>query len=85
VKYTVLITRRAQKELANLPPDAFVRVLAAIRDLADNPRRHGSSKLTSREGWRLRIGDYRVLYTIEDEVHRVTVIHVGHRRDVYRS
>ena len=66
MKYAVLITPRASKELA------------------DNPRRHGSAEPTGRDGRRIRIGDYRVLYTIDDSANTVTVFQVGHRRDVYR-
>ena len=84
MKYAVLITPRASKELANLPRDTYTRVLSAIQDLADNPRRHGSAQLTGRDGHRLRIGDYRVLYTIDDSANTVTVFQVGHRRDDYR-
>lgn len=82
--YELLILRRAQKELADLPSDAYQRVRDAIRELARNPRPSGSRKLTGRDGWRLRVGDYRVLYDIDDVNHTITVLHVGHRRDVYR-
>ena len=82
--YVVLITRRAQRELGGLPSGAYRRVKAAIAGLAADPRPPGCVKLTGLEGWRIREGDYRVVYTINDDAHEVTVQHVGHRRDVYR-
>ena len=82
--YTILILRRAQKELADLQGDAYERVRDAIRELAQNPRPTGYIKLEARAGFRLRIGDYRVIYEIEDEQRIVTILHIGHRRDVYR-
>ena len=58
-------------------------IRAAIDSLADVPRPAGCKKLTDRPAWRIRVRDYRVLYEIDDRVIRVTVIEVGHRRDVY--
>ena len=84
MKYRVSILRRAQKELANLPSEAFERVRDTLRSLADDPRPLGCKKLQGREGWRIRVGNYRVLYKIDDDQHTVEVVHIGHRRDVYR-
>jgi len=84
MNYTVLILRRAQKELAQLPGDTYERVRDAIRALSQNPRPPGSFKLIGREGRRIRVGNYRVIYEIDDQQQTVTVLHVGHRRDVYR-
>jgi len=83
VNYTVLILRRAQKELAQLS-HPYARVRDAIRALAQDPRPQRSLKLTGREGWRVRVGDYRVVYEIDDQQRTVTILHVGHRREVYR-
>jgi len=82
--YTVLILRRAQKELAQLPSEVYERVRDAIRALGSNPRPPGCLKLQGREGWRIRTGSYRVIYEIDDERHTVTILHIGHRRDIYR-
>jgi mRNA interferase RelE/StbE len=82
--YAVTILRRAQRELKDLPPDVFRRVAIALRALGDNPHPPGCQKLTGRDGWRVRVGDYRVVYEIDDAAHSVLVLHVGHRRDVYR-
>jgi mRNA interferase RelE/StbE len=83
VDYEVLILRRAQKELANLPKPNYLRMRDAIVALASNPRPTGCKKLTGREGWRIRSGDYRIIYEIDDPQRRVTVLNVGHRKDVY--
>lgn len=82
--YALFILRRAQKELAALPAEAYERVRDSIRELAGDPRPPGCAKLTGRNGWRIRVGDYRVIYEIDDAERTVTVLHVGHRRNVYR-
>ena len=82
--YTVTILRRAQRELAQVPPGSYERVRDAIRALAENPRPSGSTTLAAREGWRIRVGDFRVIYEIDDHQQTVTILHIGHRRDVYR-
>lgn len=84
MSYAVFILRRAQKELAGLPREVYLQVRDAIRELSQEPRPIGCKKLVGREGWRIRIGDYRVIYQINDEQQTVTVLHIGHRRDVYR-
>jgi mRNA interferase RelE/StbE len=83
MEYAVTILRRAQRELAGLPSEAYQRVRDAIRGLAQNPRPPGCLKLTGREGWRIRIGVYRVIYEIDDSKRTITILHVGHRRNIY--
>ncbi len=83
MSYAVAILRRAQKELGQISSPSFERVCDAIRSLAGNPRPPGCLKLTGREGWRIRVGDYRVIYEIDDPARTVLVLHVGHRRDIY--
>ncbi len=83
MEYDVFILRRAQKELANLPKSNYERGRDAIAALASNPRPAGCKKLSGREGWRIRSGDYRIIYEIDDRQRQVTVLHEGHRRDVY--
>jgi len=82
--YAIAILRRAQRELQRLPHEDYERVREAIRALAQNPRPAGCLALTGRAGWRIRVGNYRVIYEINDVQHTVTILHVGHRRDVYR-
>ena len=81
---SVWVLRRAQKELAHLPKDSYERVRDRIRALAEDPRPPGCLKLVGRAGWRLRVGNYRVVYEINDAEEKITVLHVGHRRDIYR-
>ena len=83
MNYAVSILRRAQKELGQLSSPSFERVCDAIRSLAGNPRPPGCRRLVGREGWRIRVGDYRVIYEIVDPARTVLVLHVGHRRDIY--
>ncbi|OHB64556.1 MAG: plasmid stabilization protein [Planctomycetes bacterium RBG_13_62_9] len=82
--YAINILRRAQRELAGLPQEFYMRVRDAIRELAEEPRPNGSRKLAGRVGWRIRVGSYRVVYEIDDASHVITIMHIGHRRDVYR-
>ncbi len=60
------------------------RVVDALQELKLNPRRTGVKKLRGRDGYRIRVGDYRVLYTINDELQEVEVYSIGHRKEVYR-
>lgn len=84
MNYALFILRRAQKELAKLPAETYERTKSAIWNLSQEPKPTGCQKLSGREGWRIRVGDYRVIYEIDDVQRTVTVLHVGHRRDVYR-
>jgi len=84
MRYAVFILRRAQKELAELPSEIYERAKEAIRSLGEDPRPHGCRKLARREGWRVRVSDYRIIYEIDDTARVVTVLDIGHRRDVYR-
>lgn len=83
MSYSILTLRRAQKQLEQVPGKDYQRVKDAINSLAQEPRPRGCSKLVAREGWRIRVGDYRVIYEIDDSQQVVTVLHVGNRRDIY--
>ena len=83
--YTVRLLRSAEKALRKLPPQARGRIERRLSELEGNPRPPGVRKLSGRDDeWRLRVGDYRVIYRIRDEILEVLVIDVGDRRDVYR-
>ena len=82
--YALSIRRGAQKNLLALSASEQERVIAAIRKLAHNPRPAGVKKLSGREAWRIRVGDYRVIYEINDNELTVLVVDVGHRREIYR-
>jgi len=84
MSYAIAIRRRAQKELQHLPPGAYEQARDAIRALAHNPRPTGCQKLTARSGWRIRVGEFRVIYEIDDKKQSILVLHIGHRRDIYR-
>lgn len=84
-EYEVLIERSAEKDLRRLPEEVHDRVIGSILTLALNPRPPGAKKLVgSKSDWRIRVGDYRVLYDIADQVRIVRVYRVRHRRDVYK-
>lgn len=83
--YSLLLTRSAAKELDGVPTKDRHRVVARIAALADDPRPMGAEKLSGANKYRVRQGDYRILYEIEDAALVVTVVRVGNRRDVYRG
>lgn len=83
--YRVLLERSAEKELSRLSTEIHDRVVTAIRELAKNPRPSGCRKLAgSKNDWRIRVGDYRVVYEIADTIRVVRVNRVRHRRHAYR-
>jgi mRNA interferase RelE/StbE len=84
VAYRLLVKASAAKELATVPTKDRRRLIERIRALANEPRPHGSQKLSGRDKYRLRQGRYRVVYLIDDAAREVTIFKVGHRRDVYR-
>ena len=84
MSYRVELETRALREFRKLPSDARESVGDAFEDLQKNPRPPGAKKLSGVDGWRVRIGAYRVLFTIDDSARLVRVYRVGHRREVYR-
>ena len=84
MNYEVSILRRAQRELSELPAVDYERVRDVIRGLSEEPRPPGCVKLTGHDGWRIRVGRYRVIYDVEDAQNTVVVLNLGHRRDIYR-
>ena len=82
--YRVVIKRSAEKELDALPVSVRQRIAVRLLALEDSPRPSGVKKLQGEESYRLRVGDYRVLFTINDRQQVVTIYAVGHRREVYR-
>ena len=82
--YRIEVKPAARKMLRDLPRLALERVDVAILALAENPRPVGCVKLSNSEAWRVRVGNYRIVYEIIDRLLVVTVIEVGHRREVYR-
>ncbi len=85
-RYRVDIKPSARRAAQRLPARARVRLVAAIDALGDNPRPDGCKKVAGVEHlYRARVGDYRIVYEVHDEVLHVLVIRVGHRSDVYRG
>lgn len=82
--YKVNILHKAQKQLAKIPASDYKKIKQAILDLAHDPRPQGAKKLKGRPSWRIRQGDYRVIYEIQDNQLIVIVLDVGNRKDIYR-
>lgn len=83
--YEIQIKRSAEKDASAIPDRLFERVMAAILRLESEPRPRGVVKLRGIEKYHIRVGSYRVLYTIDDSNRRVEIVGIGHRRDVYRG
>ena len=84
--YRLEIKDSARKQIVRLPKPDQRRVMAAIADLADTPRPDGVRKIVGADSaYRIRVGDYRIVYEIHNRVLTVYVVRVGHRKDVYRG
>ena len=84
--YEVYIEKAAENDLKRLPTTTFQRIIPQIRALAENARPSGCRKLAgSKNDWRIRVGDYRVLYEIDEKTRAVRIMRVRHRREVYRK
>jgi len=83
-RYRVEVRPAALRSLRKIDPTVRPRIEGAIALLAEDPRPPASRPLTGRPGYRVRVGDYRIVYTIEHDVLLVVVVTLGHRRDVYR-
>ncbi len=83
-KYSVEIKKSAVREIKKLSKDDLKKVLATINNLQDNPRPQGAVKLTVKEIYRIRAGNFRILYEIFDNLLLILIVKVGHRREVYR-
>lgn len=79
----VFLLPPAQKDLDGLEVRIFRQIIKKIRALTDEPRPLGCLKLTAEEGYRIRVGDYRVIYRIDDEAKRIFIYRIKHRKDVY--
>ena len=82
--YEILIKRSATKELEALPRSYRQKVARKVSGLSSNPRPQGSEKLSGEEKYRLRQGDYRIVYEVNDGARQVIVVTIAHRKDVYR-
>jgi mRNA interferase RelE/StbE len=84
VSYQVFLKKSAEKECDALPEAIFQRIRKKLLDLASEPRPFGVQKLHGQDAYRIRAGDYRILYRIDDSRKRVEIISVAHRREAYR-
>ena len=84
-KYKILIKESAIKELESVPKKSLKQIIKRIQSLANNPRPKGSHKLSAQDRYRIRQGDYRIIYSIQDDQTTVHVYKIGHRLEVYRS
>jgi len=84
MRYQVIIPKSVRKELDRLPDDVASRILVRLAGLENNPRPADVKKLKGRDAWRIRVGDYRVIFEIHDRILQIIVITLGHRREIYR-
>lgn len=82
--YEIVFKKSVKKDLKKVPKEDVLKILKLIRSLAENPRPPQVKKLSGQDRYRMRKGNYRILYTIEDAKLVITVVKVGDRRDVYR-
>lgn len=81
--YRVLVPRREKKRIRRIPKKDYDAIMEAISDLGNAPRPHGFRPLRGRDGYRIRIGDFRVLYKVDDSAKEVRILRIGDRKDVY--
>jgi mRNA interferase RelE/StbE len=84
VAYEIIIKPTAQKDLDKLPDKEVVKIARRLTQLQENPRPIGIQKLTDQEGYRIRIGDYRILFEIEDKEKKVFIYRIKPRKEAYR-
>ncbi len=83
--YSILLSNRAEKQLDKFDNKQYQKIKIAILTLIDNPRPFGCIKLTNQEGYRIRVGNYRILFEIDDSKKNVKIYSVKHRKDAYRK
>ena len=82
--YTIVLSKKAQKQLDKLPDNIAEPIFEAISLLENEPRPTGCKKLQGRDGYRIRIGNYRVIYEVYDTELVIDVVTLGHRKDIYK-
>ena len=83
-KYKILIKKSAVKELETIPKKDLQKIVKRINDLSDNPLPHGVQKLSHKEHYRIRQGNYRIVYSIKKNELVIYIIKIGHRKEIYR-
>jgi len=84
-KYKIQIKPSAVKELNKLPKEDLKQVIVKIQALSEDPRSPGCEKLSGDEKYRIRHGNYRIVYSIQDDILVVFVVKIGHRKDIYKK
>jgi len=82
--YTILLTKKAQKQLDKLTNNIAEPIIEAISNLENDPHPNGSIKLKGRESYRIRVGDYRIIYEVIEQELIIDVIALGHRKNIYK-
>ena len=82
--YRISFRASVMKDLKKIPRNDLRKIMKKIKGFGDNPRPHGCEKLTSQERYRIRHGNYRIVYSIQDDELTVWIVKVGHRKDSYR-
>lgn len=84
VKYSIIVKKKAEKELLRLQRSDVIKIRETINKLAENPRPHGCKKLSgSLNEYRIWVGDYRILYTINDNIITICIFKIAHRKEAY--
>ncbi len=81
--YNIDFSKKAQRKLDKLSDTIANPILSAIKSLSNNPRPQGYKKLKGRNGYRIRVGNYRIIYEIFDDILLIDVIDLGHRKEIY--
>ncbi len=85
-RFVIFVKTKVQKEIDDIPKDSFKQIFEAIDSLSENPHPKGSIKLNATEClYRVRAGDYRILYEVHHKTKEIIIIHIRHRRNAYRS
>ncbi len=84
-KYKISIRKSAVKELGDVPKKDLQKVVRKIQALSANPRPPGSQKLSQKEQYRIRQGNYRIVYSVQDKELTIYIVKIGHRKEIYRT
>ncbi len=84
-KYKISIRKSAVKELGSIPKRNLQKVVKKIQSLSTDPRPQGSQKLSQKEQYRIRQGNYRIVYSVQDDELSIYIVKIGHRKEIYRS
>ena len=85
MKYKIAIKRNAQKSLSKIPHPFQQQIIESIKHLSDDPYPKNSKKLSGRPAWRIRIGDYRIIYEINNNILNILILVISHRKNVYKK